>query len=146
MSPSGVEVLRQIKSRIDETDPAAVREQGGNGAVIVDAREPEEWSAGHIPGAVHVPKSYFESRIEGAAPDRSGHVILYCASGNRSAWATRTMVEDLGYENVELMTGGFTLLKDRGYEVDVPRSLTAEQRERYSRHLLLPEVGADGQQ
>jgi molybdopterin/thiamine biosynthesis adenylyltransferase/rhodanese-related sulfurtransferase len=144
--PSGAEVLRQIKSRIDEVDPAVVREQVTNGATVIDVREPEEWAAGHIPGAVHVPKSYLESRVEGAAPDRSGHVILYCASGNRSAWATRTMVEDLGYENVESMTGGFTLWKDRGYEVDVPRSLTAEQRERYSRHLLLPEVGPEGQQ
>ena len=146
MSPSGAEVLRQIKSRIDEVDPAAVHEQVGNGAVIVDVREPEEWAAGHIPGAVHVPKSYLESRIEGAVPDRSDHVVLYCASGNRSAWAARTLIEDLGYEHVESMTGGFTLWKDRGYEVQTPRTLTAEQRERYSRHLLLPEVGPDGQQ
>jgi molybdopterin/thiamine biosynthesis adenylyltransferase/rhodanese-related sulfurtransferase len=146
MTPSGAEVLRQIKSRIDEIDPAAVREQVGNGAVIVDVREPEEWSAGHIPGAVHVPKSYFESRIEGAVPDHDEHVVLYCASGNRSAWAARTLIEDLGYGHVESMTGGFTLWKDRGYEVQTPRTLTAEQRERYSRHLLLPEVGMDGQQ
>ncbi|MGB8875837.1 MAG: molybdopterin-synthase adenylyltransferase MoeB [Solirubrobacteraceae bacterium] len=146
MSPSGAEVLRQIKSRIDEVDPAAVREQVGNGAVIVDVREPEEWGAGHIPGALHVPKSYLESRFEGAVPDRDEHVVLYCASGNRSAWAARTLIEDLGYEHVESMTGGFTLWKDRGYEVETPRTLTAEQRERYSRHLLLPEVGPDGQQ
>jgi sulfur-carrier protein adenylyltransferase/sulfurtransferase len=146
MSPSGAELLRQIKSRIDEVDPAVVREQVSNGAVVVDVREPEEWSAGHIPGAVHVPKSYLETRIEGAVADRSKHVIVYCASGNRSAWATRTMVDDLGYEHVESMTGGFTLWKDRGYEVVVPRTLTAEQRDRYSRHLLLPEVGIDGQQ
>ncbi len=146
MSPSGAEVLREIKSRIDEVDPAAVREQVGNGAVIVDVREPEEWGAGHIPGAVHVPKSYLESRIEGAVPDREKHVVLYCASGNRSAWAARTLIEDLGYEHVESMTGGFTLWKDRGYDVETPRTLTAEQRERYSRHLLLPEVGMDGQQ
>src|SRR5437660_7229318 len=146
MSPSGTEVLRQIKSRIDEVDPAAVREQAANGAVVVDVREADEWSTGHIPGAKHVPKSYLESRIEGAAPDRSQHVILYCQSGNRSAWAARTLLDDLGYENVESMTGGFTLWKDRGYEVEIPRTLTAEQRERYSRHLLLPEVGAEGQQ
>jgi sulfur-carrier protein adenylyltransferase/sulfurtransferase len=146
MSPSGAEVLRQIKSRIEEVDPAAVREQASNGAVLVDVREPEEWGAGHIPGAKHVPKSYLESRIEGAVPDRSDHVILYCASGNRSAWAARTLIEDLGYEHVESMTGGFTLWKDRGYEVEVPRTLSAEQRERYSRHLLLPEVGPEGQQ
>jgi molybdopterin/thiamine biosynthesis adenylyltransferase/rhodanese-related sulfurtransferase len=141
MSPSGAEVLRQIKSRIEEVDPSEVREQVSNG----DVREVEEWSGGHIPGAKHVPKSYLESRIEGAA-DRDQHVILYCQSGNRSAWAARTLVEDLGYENVESMTGGFTLWKDRGYEVDQPRTLTAEQRDRYSRHLLLPEVGIEGQQ
>jgi len=146
MSPSGAEVLRQIKSRIDEVDPADVREEAGNGAAVIDVREMEEWSTGHIPGAKHVPKSYLESRIEGAAPDRSQHVILYCQSGNRSAWAARTLIEDLGYEHVESMTGGITLWKDRGYEVEVPRTLTPEQRERYSRHLLLPEVGAEGQQ
>jgi molybdopterin/thiamine biosynthesis adenylyltransferase/rhodanese-related sulfurtransferase len=146
MSPSGAEVLRQIKSRIEEVDPAEVREQVTNGAVVVDVREPEEWGAGHIPGAIHVPKSYLESRIEGAIPDRSQHVILYCASGNRSAWAARTLLDDLGYEQVESMTGGFTLWKDRGYEVETPRTLTAEQRDRYSRHLLLPEVGMEGQQ
>ena len=146
MSPSGAEVLRQIKSRIDEVDPAVVREQVSNGAVVIDVREAEEWSTGHIPGAKHVPKSYLESRIEGAAPDRSQHVILYCQSGNRSAWAARTLIDDLGYENVESMTGGITLWKDRGYDVEQPRTLTAEQRERYSRHLLLPEVGVDGQQ
>src|SRR5437588_10666202 len=146
MSPSGAEVLREIKSRIDEVDPAQVREQSSNGAVVIDVREPEEWAAGHIPGAKHVPKSYLESRIEGAAPARSQHVILYCRSGNRSAWAARTLLDDLGYEHVESMRGGITLWKDRGYEVEVPRTLTAEQRERYSRHLLLPEVGIEGQQ
>src|ERR1700759_1178044 len=117
--PSGAEVLRQIKSRIDEVDPAVVREQVTNGATVVDVREPEEWAAGHIPGAVHVPKSYLESRIEGAAPDRPGHFILSCPPSNRSAGAPRTMVYDVGYEKVEPMTGGFTLWKDRGYEVDV---------------------------
>ena len=146
MTPSGAEVLRQIKSRIEEVDPSAVREQLGNGAVVLDVREAEEWSTGHIPGAKHVPKSFLESRIEGAAPDRDQHVILYCQSGNRSAWAARTLIDDLGYTNVESMTGGITLWKDRGYDVEQPRTLTAEQRDRYSRHLLLPEVGIEGQQ
>ncbi len=144
--PSGAEVLRQIKSRIEEVDPAEVRDELNNGTVLVDVREPEEWAQGHIPGAKHVPKSYLESRIEGAVPDRAQHVVLYCASGNRSAWAARTLLDDLGYEHVESMTGGFTLWKDRGYDVEQPKTLTAEQRERYSRHLLLPEVGMDGQQ
>ncbi len=146
MSPSGAELLRQIKDRIEEVDPADVHAQMNNGATIVDVRETEEFAAGHIPGAKHVPRGYLESRIEGAVPDRSQHLILYCASGNRSAYAARTLIEDLGYENVESMRGGITLWKDRGYEVEVPQTLTAEQRERYSRHLLLDEVGLEGQQ
>jgi len=146
MSPSGAELLNQIKSRINEVDPAEVRELMSNGAAVVDVRETEELASGQLPGAKHVPRGYLESRIEGAVPDRSQHVILYCASGNRSAYAARTLVEDLGYEQVESMRGGITLWKDRGYEVEVPRTLTPEQRERYSRHLLLPEVGIEGQQ
>src|SRR5579875_899214 len=146
MTPSGAEVLRQIKSRIVEVDPSEVREQLQNGALVVDVREAEEWETGHLPGARHVPKSYLESRIEGAAPDRDEHIILYCQSGNRSAWAARTLIEDLGYSNVESMTGGITLWKDRGYAVETPRTLSAEQRDRYSRHLLLPEVGSEGQE
>jgi sulfur-carrier protein adenylyltransferase/sulfurtransferase len=146
MSPSGAEVLRQIKSRIEEVDPSEVREQLEEGTVVLDVREAEEWSTGHIPGAKHMPKSFLESRIEGSAPDRDQHIILYCQSGNRSAWAARTLIEDLGYTNVESMTGGITLWKDRGYPVEQPRSLSAEQRDRYSRHLLLNEVGVEGQQ
>ncbi|MFN8175351.1 MAG: molybdopterin-synthase adenylyltransferase MoeB [Solirubrobacteraceae bacterium] len=146
MSRSGAELLRQVKNEISEIDPADAREQIGNGAVVVDVREIEEWSTGHLPGAVHVPRSYLETRIEGVVPDRGAHVILYCASGNRSAYGARTLMADLGYSNVESMAGGITLWKDRGYEVVTPRSLSAEQRDRYSRHLLLPEVGAEGQQ
>ena len=71
MSPSGAEVLRQIKDRIDEVDPAAVREQLQTGALVIDVRQDEEWATGHIPGARHVPKSHLESRIEGAAPDKA---------------------------------------------------------------------------
>jgi molybdopterin/thiamine biosynthesis adenylyltransferase/rhodanese-related sulfurtransferase len=146
MTPSGAEVLRQIKSRIAEVDPSEVREQIQNGTLVIDVREAEEWSTGHIPGAKHVPKSFLESRIEGAVTDRGQRIIVYCQSGNRSAWAARTLIEDLGYTNVESMTGGITLWKDRGYGVETPRALSAEQRDRYSRHLLLPEVGAEGQE
>src|SRR4051812_39522981 len=150
MSPSGAEVIRQIKSQIDEVDPSEVKTAvaSGNGdrPVLIDVRESEEFEAGHIPGARHVPRGYLESRIEGAAPDRSQRVVLYCASGQRSALAADTLKALLGYERVESMTGGITLWKDRGYEVEVPRRLTAEQRERYSRHLLVPEVGLEGQQ
>ena len=113
--------------------------------MIVDVREQHEFEEAHLPGAVHVPRGHLESRIEGAAGDKAERVILYCASGSRSALAAKTLQEELGYQNVASMTGGITLWKDRGYEVDVPRRLTAEQRERYSRHLLIPEIGLEGQ-
>jgi molybdopterin/thiamine biosynthesis adenylyltransferase/rhodanese-related sulfurtransferase len=146
MSQSSAELLRQVKSQIDEVDPAEVNELIDEGAAIIDVRETDEVAAGHLPGAKHIPRGYLESRIEGVVPDRDAHVILYCASGNRSAYAARTLAEDLGYTNVSSMTGGITLWKDRGYEVQVPRTLTPEQRERYSRHTLIPEIGAEGQQ
>jgi molybdopterin/thiamine biosynthesis adenylyltransferase/rhodanese-related sulfurtransferase len=145
VTPSGAEYIRQIKSQIDEVDPAEVQDNLDNGVAIVDVRESEELSQGHLPGARHVPRGYLESRIEGAAPDRSQRVVVYCASGQRSALAAKTLRDDLGYENVQSMTGGITLWKDRGYDVEVPRALTAEQRERYSRHMLMPEVGLEGQ-
>jgi molybdopterin/thiamine biosynthesis adenylyltransferase/rhodanese-related sulfurtransferase len=146
MSPSSADLLRQVKSEIDEIDPSEVNELLQEGVAIIDVRETEELASGVLPGAKHVPRSYLETRIEGIVPDRSAHVILYCASGNRSAYGARTLRDDLGYEHVESMTGGIALWKDRGYEVDVPRTLSAEQRDRYSRHLLIPEIGSDGQQ
>jgi molybdopterin/thiamine biosynthesis adenylyltransferase/rhodanese-related sulfurtransferase len=146
MSPSGAELLRRVKSQIAEVDPSEVNELIHEGAMVVDVREAEEYAAGHLPGAKHVPRSYLESRIEAAVPDHSTQVILYCASGNRSAYGARTLEQELGYEHVRSMTGGITLWKDRGYEVEVPRALTPEQRERYSRHLLIPEIGIEGQQ
>jgi molybdopterin/thiamine biosynthesis adenylyltransferase/rhodanese-related sulfurtransferase len=167
MTPSGAELIRQIKQQITEVDPSDVNREiassntrpsaaNGNGStagagangrpfVLVDVREADEWDAGHLPGAKHVPRGYLESRIEAAAPDRSQRVVLYCASGQRSALAAHTLREMLGYENVESMTGGITLWKDRGYDVEVPQALTKEQRERYSRHLLVPEIGLEGQ-
>jgi molybdopterin/thiamine biosynthesis adenylyltransferase/rhodanese-related sulfurtransferase len=146
MSVSSAELLRRVKSEISEIDPSEVKELLQEGAAIVDVRETEELASGLLPGAKHVPRSYLETRIEGIVPDRSAHVILYCASGNRSAYGARTLREDMGYEQVQSMKGGIALWKDRGYEVDVPRTLSAEQRDRYSRHLLIPEIGAEGQQ
>jgi molybdopterin/thiamine biosynthesis adenylyltransferase/rhodanese-related sulfurtransferase len=147
--PSGAELIKKAKEQITEVDPREVHDLLGNGhrngTVLVDVREQHEFEEAHLPGAVHVPRGHLESRIEGAAGDRSARVILYCASGNRSALAAKTLADELGYERAESMTGGITLWKDRGYDVEVPRRLTAEQRERYSRHLLVPEIGLEGQ-
>src|SRR5213080_74523 len=146
---SGAELIRKVKEQIKEVDPREVHDAvlGGNGRgpLLVDVREQHEFEESHIPGAVHVPRGHLESRIEGAAGDRSAPIVLYCASGNRSALAAHTLQQLLGYQDVASMTGGITLWKDRGYEVETPRALTAEQRSRYSRHLLLPEVGLEGQ-
>jgi molybdopterin/thiamine biosynthesis adenylyltransferase/rhodanese-related sulfurtransferase len=147
--PSAAELMRKVKEQVTEVDPGtvhdAVENGNGNRPVLIDVREQQEYEEGHIPGAAHVPRGYLESRIEGTVPDRSQPVVLYCASGNRSAYAARTLSDELGYENVESMTGGITLWKDRGFDVEVPRALTAEQRSRYSRHVLLPEIGLEGQ-
>ncbi|MEA2386524.1 MAG: sulfur-carrier protein adenylyltransferase/sulfurtransferase, partial [Thermoleophilaceae bacterium] len=147
--PSGAEVLKTIKSQIEEVDPAdvhaALQSANGSAPLVIDVRENDEWDAGHVPWAKHVTRGHLETRIEGAAPDRSRRIVLYCASGNRSAFAAKTLTDLLGYENVASMRGGYTLWKDRGYDVEQPRKFTPEQRERYGRHLLLPEIGLEGQ-
>src|SRR4051794_3068285 len=148
---TGAELIRKIKEQIREVDPKEVHEHlhhaNGNGAtpVIVDVREQHEFEEAHLPGAIHVPRGHLESRIEGKVREKDRPVVLYCASGQRSALAANTLQELLGYEDVASMTGGITLWKDRGYEVETPKTLTTEQKSRYSRHLLLPEVGPEGQ-
>jgi molybdopterin/thiamine biosynthesis adenylyltransferase/rhodanese-related sulfurtransferase len=146
MSTSGAELLRRVKSQIDEVDPSEVNELRDEGVTIVDVRGSEEFATGHLPGAKSVPRGHLESRIDMLVPDRAAELILYCESGNRSAYAARTLKQDLGYENVRSMIGGIALWKDRGYAVEMPRTMSSEQRERYSRHLLIPEIGIEGQQ
>jgi molybdopterin/thiamine biosynthesis adenylyltransferase/rhodanese-related sulfurtransferase len=137
------DVLRQVRSEIDEisTGEAAAL---ADAPVFVDVRDREEWDEGHIPGALHVPRSYLESRIESAVPDRERAVVVYCASGNRSAFAARTL-EELGYTDVSNLAGGYVDWKRNGLPTQLPRTLDAERRARYSRHLLIPEVGEEGQ-
>ena len=91
MSTSGAELLRQVKSQIQEIDPSEVKELAHEGVTIIDVRGSEEFATGHLPGAKSVPRGHLESRIEGVVPDRSSQVILYCASGQRSAYAARTL-------------------------------------------------------
>src|SRR5881275_1125530 len=145
--PSGAELLRQIKDQIKEVDPREVHDIVNNGydAFVVDVREQHEFDEGRLPGAVHVPRGHLETRIEQTVKDKDARVILYCQSGNRSAFAADTLQRQLGYSNVESMSGGITLWKDRGFEVEQPRVLTPEQRERYSRHTLIDEIGVEGQ-
>jgi molybdopterin/thiamine biosynthesis adenylyltransferase len=147
MTPAktGSELINELKARIPEISPAEVNEGLPEGTVLIDVREDGEWAAGNIPGAHHIPRSYLELRVDNIVPDRSTPVVLYCAGGVRSVYAARTMIEDLGYEDVKSMIGGITLWKDGGMPVEVSKTLTPEQSERYSRHLLLNEVGLEGQ-
>jgi molybdopterin/thiamine biosynthesis adenylyltransferase/rhodanese-related sulfurtransferase len=139
------ELLQQVKGEIDEVDSTRARELIGEGSpAIVDVREREEWDEGHLPGAVHVPRGHLESRIESAAPDKSRPVLVYCAGGNRSAFAAKTL-EELGYEHVVSLAGGFTDWKRNGNPFEIPEALDESKRRRYSRHLLIPEVGEEGQ-
>ena len=111
---------------------------------LLDVRERDEYEQGCIPGAVHIPRGNLETRIERACPTARRPVIIYCAAGTRSAFAAKTLTE-LGYTDVVSMAGGFSGWKQNGHDWTLPRTLTPEQFERYSRHVLIPEVGEEGQ-
>jgi sulfur-carrier protein adenylyltransferase/sulfurtransferase len=138
------ELLQQARASVPTVGLREASELIGGDTVFLDVREQGEWDLGHLPGAVHVPRGSLESRIEQVIPDRSSRIVAYCASGNRSAFAAQTLT-DLGYRQVENLIDGFVDWERNGYPVVVPSTLTAEQRRRYSRHLLIPEVGEAGQ-
>jgi molybdopterin/thiamine biosynthesis adenylyltransferase/rhodanese-related sulfurtransferase len=140
--PTYRELLERTKSEIDEIDADGA--QGLDGAVWIDVREADEWQEGHLPGAFHIPRGYLESRVEGVAPDKSTELIVYCASAARSAFAAKTL-QELGYEHVHSLAGGFTDWKRNGLEIAMPRTLSAERRTRYARHIVIPEIGEEGQ-
>src|SRR4249919_2232416 len=139
------DLLNQTKAEIREVDTASaeqLREQPGT--VVLDVREPDEYEQGAIPGSIHIPRGNLESNIEGRVPDHDTPLVVYCAGGVRSAFAAKTLGE-LGYTDVVSVAGGFGRWKDEGREWAEPTQLNAEQKIRYHRHLLLPEVGVEGQ-
>ncbi|HEX7472355.1 MAG TPA: ThiF family adenylyltransferase, partial [Candidatus Limnocylindrales bacterium] len=143
------ELLREARAQVPEitavdTDLLRTRATSVDAPTIVDVREASEWEQGHVPGAVHISKGYIEGQIEAAAPDRDHPVILYCAGGVRSLFAAQTL-QGMGYTDVRSMSGGFTAWKSHGLSWQMPAVLSSEQKQRYSRHLLIPEVGTDGQ-
>ncbi|HET7743514.1 MAG TPA: molybdopterin-synthase adenylyltransferase MoeB [Gaiellaceae bacterium] len=141
------ELLAQVKTEIDEisTIEAQERLESSDGSIFVDVREPDEWDEGHIPGAIYTGRGRLEQRIEGLVPDKSRPLVVYCSAGNRSAFAAKVLGE-MGYSDVVNLAAGFSDWKRNGFEITIPRALSPEQRARYSRHLLIPEVGEDGQQ
>src|SRR2546426_1903168 len=138
------DLLKAAKAEIREIDPETA-EARLNDSTFLDVRELDEYEQGMIPGTVFIPRGHLESQAEHKLPDRDATIIIYCAAGNRSAFAARTL-QELGYTDVASMTGGFGRWKNEGRDWITPAVLDPEQRNRYSRHLLLPEVGEEGQQ
>ena len=144
--PSFRDLLKSAKERIDEIDTAAAAAMIADPAtVVLDVREPDEYEQGALPRALHIPRGFLESQAEQKLPDPDAPIVVYCAGGTRSAFAAATLTE-LGYRNVFSMDGGFNRWKDEGRDWRTPATLTPEQRNRYQRHLLLPEVDVAGQQ
>ena len=137
------ELLNAAKSEIREIDPLEVARRLDH-YQLLDVREPDEHEQGALPGAIHVPRGNLEFAVEGRLSDKNAPVAVYCAGGVRSAFAAKTL-QDLGYTDVVSIVGGFNKWKDDGLTWITPRTLSAEQRIRYHRHLLLPEVGEQGQ-
>ena len=143
--PTFREMLAAAKAAVREITTAEAEEELARpGTVLLDVREPDEYEQGALPGSVHLPRGNLESSIEGRIPDKSAHVLVLCAGGVRSAFAADTM-QQLGYTDVASIMGGFNRWKDEGRAWSAPRTLSPEQRNRYQRHLLLPEVGETGQ-
>ena len=143
---TAAERIEQIKERIEEVDPAAARAELESGdVVLLDTRELNEWNESHLEGATLVPPAEVIERADEVAPDPSARVLIYCASGNRSARAADALKSELGYSNVANIAGGIKAWEAAGLPVIAAEGLTPEQRMRYSRHTLLPEVGVEGQ-
>ena len=138
------DLLTAAKSEITEISTDTAAQHIADGYAVLDVREPDEYQEGALAGAIHIPRGHLEAQIENRIPDKSTPVVVYCAGGVRSAFAAKTMNE-LGYTTVESMDGGFGRWKDEGRPWKAPVSLNPEQMNRYKRHLLLPEVGVEGQ-
>ncbi len=145
--PTFQQLLDTVKSSIREIsveDTRARMQAGAEAPALFDVRERDEYEQGFIGGAQWIPRGFLELKIEDAVPERDRELILYCAGGTRSALAARAL-HDLGYTRVSSLAGGFRAWKNAGYAFERPRSLTPEQIKRYSRHVMLPEVGEAGQ-
>ena len=140
------DLLAATKAAIREvTTDEADELRKAPGAIVLDIREPDEYEQGAIPDAMHIPRGILETNIEMRVPDHDTPLVVICAGGTRSAFAAKTLNE-LGYADVVSVVGGFNQWKDEGKDWKTPATLSSDQRNRYKRHLLLPEVGETGQQ
>lgn len=142
--PTYQDLLDRARQGVREADPESTRQMQGGGATLIDVREQDEVDQGAIPGAIHIPRGYLEMRVENAVPDHDTPIVVYCAGGTRSLFGAETL-QQLGYTNVQSLAGGFNGWKTAGLPWGIPQTLTPDQRRRYGRHLILPEVGEAGQ-
>ena len=138
------DMFERTRATVREVDTAEAVDMIGSGARILDVREADEVEQGIIPGAIHIPRGFLEMRAEELLPRKDQPVVVYCAGGVRSVFAARAM-QELGYEAPVSLVGGFGAWKSNGLRFEVPKAYSQEQRRRYSRHFLLPEVGETGQ-
>ncbi len=140
------QLVARLRKEIKEINVHELHDrlQNGDNLTLIDVRELDEWSQGRINGSKHIPRGFLELRIEALAPDRHQPIAIACAGGTRSLLAARD-VQQLGYTNVVSVAGGFNGWKNAGYPFSIPRVLTDDQRHRYSRHTIMPEVGEEGQ-
>lgn len=146
MSQNFNDLLADVKQEINEISPQEVHDKLGKprNFTLLDVREKDEWDGGHIDGALFLPRGFLEVKIENMLQDKEQPVIVYCAGGIRSAFAAKSLAQ-LGYRNVYSMAGGVRDWKDNGFQMVVPETVQKDQMTRYSRHLIIPEVGEEGQ-
>lgn len=146
MAKTYADLLQEVKTQIRQVPLETLHERliAGEALTIVDVREQDEWRQGHVPGAIHLPRGFLEMQAASKLPKKDAPIVTLCAGGIRSAFAAKALME-LGYSNVESANPGFNDWKDKGYPTTRPFAFTTEQLNRYSRHLLLPEVGEAGQ-
>ena len=147
MALTSGQLLDQVKRSIEEVTADQVKRglQAGEIKHVVDVRERDEVMDGYIPGAHLIPRGFLELNIEeDVTMERDVAIVVYCAGGNRSALAARDLVA-MGYTNVTSMIGGIKGWKDAGFSIEQDGLLSDEDLQRYSRHIILPEVGEQGQ-
>ncbi len=146
MAKTYKELMDEARETIPELtiDEVKDRIERGEDWAVLDVREREEYREGHLEGAIPLPRGFLEMRVEETLPDKTRPIIAYCAGGVRSLIAARTM-QEMGYENVSSMSGGYTAWKNAGYTWVADRQFSQEQITRYARHFTLPDVGEQGQ-
>ena len=146
MAKTYADLLQEVKAAIRQVSLEDLKDRldSGEELILVDVREKDEWRQGHVPGALHIPRGFLEMQSGSRLPDKNAKIVTICAAGIRSAFAAKVLLE-LGYSNVESANPGFNQWKDQGFPTTQPFAFTDAQLNRYSRHLLLPEVGEQGQ-